>query len=212
MAECCEAGAGVPGDSGYKRALWAVLLINGVMFGIEGVAGLIAGSVSLQADALDFLGDAATYAITLLVLGRSIRWRAGAAILKGSAMSLFGLGVRASAAYRALVVGVPSAEIMVSVGALALAANLVAAAILYRFRAGDSNRRSVWLCTRNDAIANAMVIAAAALVATTGSGLPDLAVGIAIAALALSGAAAVLRQARAELAAAPRRGIQQAAE
>lgn len=190
-------------DSAYRRVVRLVLALNAVMFVVEGVAGLIAGSVALQADALDFLGDAAAYGITLYVLGRSVRWRAGAALVKGTAMALFGLGVLGNAVYRTLVIAVPAAGVMGSVGALALAANVTTALLLFRYRHGDSNRRSAWLCSRNDVIANLAVIAAAGGVFITGTAWPDLAVGAFIAALALSSAIQVIRQAGAELRAAP---------
>ena len=205
MSACSEPGVpGIEGSgSGYRRVLWLVLAINVVMFFMEGVAGLMAGSVSLQADALDFLGDAATYGITLYVLDRPLRWRASAALLKGGAMALFGLGVLGNAVYRALVLALPAAGIMGSVGALALVANVVSAWLLFRYRDGDSNRRSVWLCSRNDAIANLAVIGAAGGVYLTGTGWPDLAVGVLIAGLALISAIQVIRQASAELRAVP---------
>ncbi len=182
-----------------RRALWAVLAINAAMFVTEMTAGVWGKSVALQADALDFLGDSATYAMTLMVLGMSIRWRAGAAMIKGLAMGGFGFWVIGMTAYHFIHGSLPSAAIMGSVGTLALAANLLAAAILFHHRKGDSNMRSVWLCTRNDAIANLAVIAAASGVWVSGTGWPDLAVGAVIAALALSSSVAVLRQARGEL-------------
>ena len=203
--DLCRAACPAPAPdphSPYRRVLWLVLGLNATMFVVEGVAGLIAGSLSLQADALDFLGDAATYAITLFVLERSIHWRASAALLKGGAMTLFGLGVVGSGVYRMMALTLPAAGLMGSVGVLALAANLLCALLLFRHRAGDSNRRSVWLCTRNDAIANLAVLGAAAGVAVTGSGWPDLAVGGLIAALALSAGFQVMRQAGTELRAA----------
>ena len=183
----------------YRRVLWTVLVINAVMFVFEGSAGLAAGSVSLQADALDFLGDAATYAITLTVLGLGLKWRARSAILKGLTMAAFGLWVLGNAVWHALYGGVPAAAVMGGVAVAALIANVVSALLLYRHRHGDANMRSVWLCTRNDAIGNFAVIGAGAAVYVSASAWPDLAVGVIIAALALSSAALVLRQARSEL-------------
>lgn len=188
-----------PEVPGYRRVLWAALVINGVMFVVEGGAGLAAGSVALQADALDFLGDTATYALTLFVLGLALRWRARAALLKGASMGLFGLWVMGNSVYHLVVPGVPAAEVMTGIGTLALAANLVSAFLLYRHRHGDANMRSVWLCTRNDALGNLAVILAGAGVFASGSNLPDLAVGAVMATLALLSAWHVLRLARREL-------------
>ncbi len=192
-----------PEVPGYRRVLWVALVINGVMFVVEGSAGLAAGSVALQADALDFLGDTATYALTLFVLGMALRWRARAALLKAASMGLFGLWVMGNSIYHLAVPGVPAAEIMTGVGALALAANLVSAFLLYRHRQGDANMRSVWLCTRNDVLGNVAVILAGAGVFASGSNLPDVAVGAVMATLAITSARQVLRQARHELRSAP---------
>jgi Co/Zn/Cd efflux system component len=163
------------------------------MFVIEGASGLAAGSVSLQANALDFLGDAATYAVTLMVLGLSIRWRAGSAILKGLSMSAFGIWVLGSAVLHAVYAGLPDAAVMGGIGFVAMVANVVSAVMLYRHRHGDANMRSVWLCTRNDAIGNAAVIGAGLAVYAVHSGVPDLLVGVVMAGLALSSAWSVLR-------------------
>jgi cation diffusion facilitator family transporter len=199
MGAACQSCA-PPAEGGvYRRILWIVLAINATMFVVEAATGLIARSLSLQADALDFLADSATYGITLLVLGRSLRWRASAALLKGGAMALFGLAVLGNAVYRVFVLGLPMAGLMGSVGALALVANVISAVLLFRHRNGDANRRSVWLCSRNDAIANLGVIAAAGGVYLTGSGWPDLVVGVFIAGLALWGGLQIIRHALAEL-------------
>lgn len=200
--DCCSVETPAAVTTAYRRALGAALAINIAMFLVEMTAGVWGKSVALQADAVDFLGDSATYAITLLVLGMSVRWRAGSAVLKGLAMGGFGLWVIGVSVYHLLKGSLPSAAIMGSTGLLALAANLASAAILYRHRFGDSNMRSVWLCTRNDAIANIAVIAAASGVWASATGWPDLAVGAVIAALALTSSVAVLRQARGELRAA----------
>ena len=183
----------------YRRVLWVVLAINAFMFVTEMTAGVWGKSVALQADALDFLGDSATYAMTLIVLGMSLRWRAGAAMIKGLAMGGFGIWVMAATVYHMSRGTLPDFNLMGGVGALALLANAVSAGLLYRYREGDSNMRSVWLCSRNDAIANIAVIIAASGVWASGSGWPDLAVGGIIAALALSSSFVVIRQARGEL-------------
>ncbi len=197
---CCPPSEATPSDDvRYRRVLWLALAINAAMFGFEVVFGLIADSLSLQADALDFFGDAANYAISLALLGRAIRWRARGAAIKGGAMALFGAWVLGAAIYRVFVGGVPDAAIMGAVGLLALFANLFCAVLLFRFRRGDANMRSAWLCSRNDAIANIAVILAALAVAVTGTGWADLGVAAVIASLAVSAGISVIRQAHGEL-------------
>ena len=186
-------------DPHYRRVLWAALGINLAMFAVEIVASLTAGSVSLRADALDFLGDAANYALALLVVGRALRLRASAALLKGGVMGGFGAWVAASTVYNAIFATVPKAEIMGAIGVAALAANLTVAALLYRHRQNDSQALSVWLCTRNDVLVNLAVIAAGAGVWASGTPWPDIAVAAVIAWLGLSSAKRVIRQAFAEL-------------
>lgn len=185
---CCEqSGHGPsPADVGFRRVLWIALVVNAGMFLVEGASGLLGDSVSLQADALDFLGDAANYGIGLAVLGLTLAQRAKAALVKGVSMGLFGLWVIGSAVHNSLTDAFPRAEVMGAVGFLALIANLAVAVMLYRHRNGDSNRRSVWLCTRNDAIANVAVLLAATGVFASGTAWPDLAVAAVMAVLALS--------------------------
>jgi cation diffusion facilitator family transporter len=183
---------------GYRRVLWFVLALNAVMFAVELLAGLTAGSVALQADALDFLGDAANYGISLLVLGHGLGRRALAGLVKGVTMGLFGLWVLGNAAYHALAGTMPEAEVMGAVGLLAFAVNVAVAVLLFRHRHGDSDRRSVWLCSRNDAIGNIAVVLAASGVLATGTNWPDLAVALLMAGLALSAAVQVIRQALGE--------------
>ena len=183
----------------YRRVLWVVLGINAAMFLVEISAGLAARSVSLQADALDFLGDAFNYGISLFVLGLSLRWRAAAALLKGAFMGLFGLWVIGATIYNAVFATLPGALVMGSVGLAALAANVGSAVLLFRYRDGDANMRSVWLCTRNDAIGNVAVMLAAGGVVATGSGWPDVAVAAVMATLALTACRLVLKQAVGEL-------------
>ncbi len=189
---------GVAVAAGFRRVLWAALAINFTMFLIEWAAGIGSQSVSLQADALDFLGDSANYAISLFVLGLGPRWRSGAALCKGIAMGAFGLWVIAATVWSLVFDGRPSALVMGSVGVLALAANLVSAFLLYGYRQGDANMRSVWLCTRNDAIGNLAVVAAASGVFATGSNWPDLAVAAIMAGLALYASVAVIAHATGE--------------
>ncbi len=193
---CCAIG---PADeAGFRRVLWAVLAINFSMFLIEGGAGIGSQSVSLQADALDFLGDSANYAISLFVLGMAARWRTGAALAKGIAMGAFGLWVIGATVWSLVYSGQPVALVMGSVGALALIANVVSALLLYRYRGGDANSRSVWLCSRNDAIGNLAVVAAASGVFATGSNWPDLMVAAIMAGLALFASAKVIAHASRE--------------
>ena len=176
-----------------------VVAINAAMFLVEMFAGHLAGSRALQADALDFLGDTATYATTLWAVGRSARTRATVALVKGASLSLMGLWVLGSTLWSVFVLGTPRAELMGGVGLLALAANLASVLLLLRWREGDANVRSVWLCSRNDAIGNLAVIAAAGAVALTGSAWPDLLVAGAMAALFLHSSTRILLQARGEL-------------
>lgn len=199
---CCGGSQGDTeklNDAAWRRALWIALVLNAVMFSVEFVAGVNAGSASLKADALDFLGDAANYAISLGVAGMALAWRARAALLKGMSILLFGLWVLGSTVWMAAQGVVPAAETMGIVGVMALAANLACAAMLWRHREGDANRRSVWICSRNDAIGNVAVVAAAIGVFGTGSGWPDIAVAAIMSALALSGGWQIIRQARGEL-------------
>lgn len=183
----------------FRQALRIVLAINFGMFLVEVASGLLSGSVALQADALDFLKDSATYALTLMVLHHSLKWRASAAMVKGVAMAALGCYVLAAAAYRTIVLGVPDAEVMSAVGVAALIANVVSAVVLFRFREGDANVRSVWLCTRNDAIGNIAVIAAGVAVYFTDTPWPDLIVAVLMAWLALWSAGQVIRHARDDL-------------
>jgi Co/Zn/Cd efflux system component len=169
------------------------------MFGIELLAGLTAGSVSLQADALDFLADAANYGISLCVVGAALHYRASAALAKGVAMGLFGLWVFVASAWHLASGTVPEALTMGAVGVVALLANAASFALLWTYRAGDSNMRSVWLCSRNDVIGNLAVLLAALGVFGTGAGWPDVIVASIMAGLALQGAWYVMRQATGEL-------------
>ncbi|MBL4690163.1 MAG: cation transporter [Rhodospirillales bacterium] len=196
--DCCAAVT-TPPIGAYRRVLWVVLVINVAMFGIEMLAGVWGRSVALQADALDFLGDSATYAITLIVIGMSVRWRSGAAMLKGLTMTGFGFWVAGTTIFHLLQGTVPDFTIMGSIGLLALSANVVSAGLLFRYRDGDSNMRSVWLCSRNDAIANIAVILAASGVWATGAGWPDLAVAAVISGLALTSGIQIIQQASGEL-------------
>lgn len=184
----------------YRRILWAALIINFAMFGIEIGAGLSSGSVSLLADAIDFFGDAANYGLTLLVLTMSVGRRAAAALIKAASMLGFGLVVGGRTLWSLMQGITPEPLTMGAVGALALVANVAVAGMLYAYRNGDANMRSVWLCSRNDALGNLAVMGAALGVLGTRSGWPDLLVAGVMAALAITSGWSVLRQARAELA------------
>jgi len=202
MADGCGGGCGCKSnprfdgvDPGYRRVLWVVIAVNGAMFLLEMTAGQLAGSQALQADALDFLGDTLTYGISLAVIGLSLRVRARAAILKGVSLSLMGLWVFGSTAYHVLVLNAPRAEIMGGIGLLALAANLFSVLLLLRYKEGDANVRSVWLCSRNDAIGNVMVVVAALAVWRSSTAWPDLIVAGVMAGVFMTSATQILRQA-----------------
>lgn len=197
---CCEAPQGAEiKDHAYRRVLWAALIINGGMFFVEIVSGVAAGSTSLLADALDFMGDSANYGISLFVLGMAARVRSKATLLKGLSMGVFGLWVIAATLWHLYFGTLPDAVTMGTVGFLALLANLATFALLWSHRSGDSNRRSAWLCTRNDVIGNFAVLLAALGVFGTGTAWPDLIVATIMAGLALQAAWAVVRQAWGEL-------------
>ena len=182
-----------------SRILWAVLGINGGMFGVEMAIGLLAGSTALLADSLDMLGDALVYGFSLYVVGRSARWRAGAALMKGIIMAGFGLMVLAQTTYHLFSPEVPNFQLMGLTGTLALAANVTCLVLLTRHRNDDLNMRSTWLCSRNDIIANLGVLGAATAVFATGSIWPDLAVGLLITVVFMRTAVYVVRQAVPEL-------------
>jgi len=199
MAGCCGHDAKFEGVSeDYKRRLWIVIAINATMFVVEMTAGQLAGSQALPADALDFLGDSLTYGISLAVIGASIRVRTNAALAKAASLLLMGLWVFGSTVYRVFYVGVPEAEIMGAIGLLALVANLASVMLLVRYKDGDANVRSVWLCSRNDAIGNVAVMIAALGVWGTATGWPDLIVAGIMATLFLTSATQIFRQALAE--------------
>jgi cation diffusion facilitator family transporter len=197
---CCGSEVKFEGLSpDYERRLWAVIAINAGMFVLETAGGHLAGSNALQADALDFLGDALTYGITLAAIGAAAATRAKAALFKGLTLFLMGLWVFGSTAYHVLVLGIPRAELMGAIGFLALAANVTSVLLLMKYRDGDANVRSVWLCSRNDAIGNVAVMVAAAAVWFTASKWPDLIVAALMAGLFLWSAFQILRQSLAEL-------------
>ncbi|MET0430832.1 MAG: cation transporter [Hyphomicrobium sp.] len=187
------------GNHAYKRALYIVLAINAAMFAIEIGAGLLSGSASLQADSLDFLGDAANYGISLFVVGMALRYRAMAALAKAATMCAFGVWVLGIAIWNGATGSVPGAMTMSTVGTLALLANAACFALLWAYRSGDANMQSAWICTRNDVIGNIAILVAAAGVFGTGTGWPDVIVAAIMAALAVQGGVVVSRQSLAEL-------------
>jgi Co/Zn/Cd efflux system component len=186
-------------DARYRRVLWTVLALNAAMFAVEIGAGVAAGSASLQADALDFFGDAANYGISLFVIGMALRMRAFAALGKGISMGLFGLWVLGTVVWHLAHGTLPDAATMGAVGFAALAVNAASFALLWAYRGGDANMRSAWICTRNDVVGNLAVLAAAIGVFGTGTGWPDVIVATIMAGLALQGAWTVIRQSLGEL-------------
>lgn len=199
---CCESACGsetAKAEPRWRRVLWAALIVNAGMFLVEMAAGAAADSRALQADALDFLGDAANYAVSLAVVGMGLAWRARAALLKSLFMLGFASWVLGSAVLAFVNGTAPDPKTMGIIGALALAANVGVAFLLYRYRTGDANMRSVWICSRNDAIGNVAVMVAALGVFSLGSAWPDLIVASIMAALALTGGIQVMRQAWGEL-------------
>jgi len=199
-AGCCGQNATFEGLSAdYKRRLWLVIAINASMFLVEMGAGALAGSQALQADALDFLGDSLTYGISLAVIGAALPVRAFAAFAKGISLTLMGLWVFGATAYHVLVLGLPRAEVMGIVGFLALAANVTSVLLLMRYKDGDANVRSVWLCSRNDAIGNVAVMIAALAVWATATKWPDLIVAAIMASLFVYSSIQILQQALREI-------------
>jgi len=182
-----------------SKTLWIVLSINGAMFCLELLVGFLAGSVALQADSLDMLSDTLVYGFSLYAIGRNKRWRASAALLKGSIMAVFGLGVLFQSGYKFITGALPVPHFMFFMGAIALAANASCLFLLSRHKADDLNMRSTWLCSRNDIIANTSVLLAAVLVAVTRSKWPDVIVGLLITSIFLKSAVSILRAAYGEL-------------
>lgn len=182
-----------------RRILWIVIALNAIMFGVEIVAGINAGSLSLLADAMDFLGDTASYSIALYVMAKSVTWRAGAALLKGGVMLCFGIWVLSMAVMAIMGMHTPDPVTMGVVGVLAFVVNVISALLVFRFAKGDSNLRSVWICSRNDALGNVAVVIAASGVFTLQQGWPDIAVALIIAGLALFGSFQVITHALRDL-------------
>ena len=192
---CSHEPAPIKPNSKFRMALWIALWINLSMFLVELIGGAYAHSSALWADSLDFFGDAVNYGISLAVLGASLYWRATVALIKGLTMAAFGLVVMAKVIYAYLLGISPEAITMSIIGAIALLANVITAVILYAFRDGDSNMKSVWLCSRNDAIGNVAVIFAAIGVFGTGSLWPDMIVAVIMASLGLTAGYQVVKQA-----------------
>lgn len=201
VGSCCNSSCSSPppDDKVWRRVLWIALAVNLGMFGVELFAGIAAQSASLKADALDFLGDAANYAISLGVAGLALKWRARAALLKGASLVLLGLWIVGTTLNAVLHGSAPEAQTMGIIGVLALLANAGVAILLFRFREGDANRRSVWICSRNDAIGNVAVVLAAVGVFGTGTAWPDLIVAGIMSSLSVWGGLQIMRQANSEL-------------
>lgn len=202
MSDCCDSSCSSKKpvvDKKYRRILAIALVINLTMFGMELVAGLGAASVSLLADAVDFLGDAGNYALSLFVLGLAPVWRSRTAMIKGLTMGAYGIFVMGKALWSASTGVLPEPATMGLIGLLALAANGGVGSLLYAYRDGDANMRSVWLCTRNDMIGNLAVLFAALGVFGTGNGWPDIVVAAIMATLALKASVSVVAQSRREL-------------
>lgn len=205
MSGCCEHDSCASTtnqnvDPVWRRALWIALIVNGAMFAAEIIAGFAASSSALQADALDFFADAANYAISLGVAGMGLAVRSRTALFKGLTLLLLGAWVIGSAAWRATTGGaVPEADVMGIVGFIALLANAGVALMLFRFRRGDADMRSVWICSRNDAIGNVAVMLAALGVFGTGTLWPDVIVAAIMATLSITGGWTIMRQALAEM-------------
>lgn len=189
-------------DPTYKRRLITVIAINAVMFAVEMVAGQLAGSQALQADSMDFFADALTYGLSLWVIGMPLIIRARAALLKGLSLAVIALWVSGSTIWHVFFLNEPRAEVMSSIGVLAFVANLVSVLLLMSYKDGDSNIRSVWLCSRNDAIGNVVVVIAGVGVWGTGTAWPDLAVAAIMATLFLWSSIQILGQSFAEMRAA----------
>lgn len=196
---CDDKGSFAGSSPEYRRALWTVVAINAGMFGVEIAAGALSGSMALQADALDFAADAATYGISLWAIGKALKTRATVALIKGVSLAVMAVAVLGLAIYQTFILATPEATTMSVVGLMALAANVISAVILMRYKDGDANVRSVWLCTRNDAIGNVAVVFAGLAVAATASAWPDLIVAMGMAALFLSSSISILRQAASEI-------------
>ncbi|MCO4757312.1 MAG: cation transporter [Oceanospirillaceae bacterium] len=196
MAQHCCGNTEFTGlDPAYKRILWLIIVINGTMFGVEMVAGILAQSQALQADALDFIGDTLSYGISLWAIGKAASIRSNAALFKGFTLTLMSLWVVGSTIYRIFVMNSPEPLTMGAIAIAAFAANLISVLLLMRYKDGDANVRSVWLCSRNDAIGNLIVLVAASGVWYSNSAWPDLVVAGIMAGLFLSSAWQITTQA-----------------
>lgn len=197
MKDCCEIRSDVP--DGQRRVLWVALGINAAMFLVESTAGVLGSSTALLADSVDMLGDAIVYGVSLAVIARGPAWQARAALLKGLVMAGFGVGVLGQVLVKVMAGLAPSAQVMGAVGLCALAANGACLALLWPWRQDDVNMRSAWVCSLNDVAGNAGVLLAGGAVALTGSGWPDIVVGLVIASLFATSALSVVRSARSSL-------------
>ncbi len=198
---CAAAKDGPVADPAYRRILWIALAGNALMFLVEIIGGVTSNSVSLLADAIDFFGDSMSFAVSLAVMSLALMWRARTALVKGLFMAGYGISILALTVWNMMHGVVPQAATMTIIGIAAFIVNLGVALLLYQYRSGDANMRSVWLCSRNDALSNLAIIAAAAGVFGTGSAWPDLIVAAVMAILGMTAGVTVIRHARADLAA-----------
>lgn len=199
MSNNCSDVSGFDCNSRYRAILWIVLFVNFGMFILEVLSSITSGSQSLLADSLDFFSDSVNYGISIYVLSKSIKFRAKATLIKGYSMGIIGVWVLVSTLYKIFYISIPEAKTIGVIGFIALIANIFSAFLLYKYRKGDSNRASVWICSRNDAIANIAVILAGLGVWVTNTRWPDLLVAIIIVTISLSGARYIIKKAKKEM-------------
>lgn len=195
MSSCCGSSAQVTMDNAQRRLLWTVLILNGIMFFVEFVAGWLAESSGLIADSLDMLADTLVYAVSLYAVGKAIKYKANAAILNGTLQTLLALMVLADVFQRLVFGSAPNANTMLWIAGLALVVNIVCFVLLYSHRNGDINIRASWICSRNDMLMNAGVIVSAVLVAQLNMAWPDLVIATAIAIIVLHSAIRIIKDA-----------------
>ncbi|WP_218354968.1 cation transporter [Alteromonas lipotrueiana] len=195
MSSCCGSSAQAEMDNSQRRLLWTVLLLNGVMFFVEFIAGWMAESSGLIADSLDMLADTLVYAVSLYAVGKAIKYKVNAAILNGILQTLLALAVLLDVILKLAFGSQPETFVMLSIAGLALLVNIVCFALLYSSRNGDINIRASWICSRNDMIMNVGVIVSAMLVAQLHAAWPDLLIATVIAIIVLHSAIRIIKDA-----------------